>query len=327
MAPQKERYHPEQVSTGGKSEFETYKNEKDNLHYFHFNDENGQALLFSQGYKDARSRNGGIRSVEKNANRVEHHRDGDCHYFVIRAANRQEIARSRDFETAEEMEAAIKAMQQSLLAGVAIGLAPTLASKQQPAAIRKEAAHQPSRYRFNLEWQSRGRHEPLLGVIEYPVTGDKATLKGIDTAAIERFVSRFATPPVVPNPIKTMPPVVPAETKELTLMTPEGQLAEELLFQGESGLEARMNLAETGKKGMASDATFMAKVYAKSLESNDRVLIAERQGYVANTGEIAMPLQLDKLKPGTYRLQSDVDLHADGCIRHVAGSRLLHLVE
>lgn len=322
MAPPKDRYHLDRVSTGGKSEFETFKSEKDHLHYFHYNDENGQALLFSQGYKDARSRNAGISSVEKNAGRVERGLDGNCPYFIIRAGNKLEIARSREFADAAEMDAAIEQMQRSLQAGVAIGATPAQAPGQTPVAPKSEIVHQPSRYRFSLEWQHRGQDEPMLGIIEYPVTGDKATFKGMDTGAIERFVIRFAAPPPAR---KQRPPIasIPPETKELTLTTTEGLHVAENLFQNNMMLEVRMNLTEPGAAG---EATFMGKVYARSLDSGDDILLTEQQGFVADTGEIAMPVRLNELTPGTYRLLSNVDLHAGGAIKHLEASRLMHLV-
>ena len=325
MTSPKDRYHLERVSTGGKSEFETFKSEKDHLHYFHFNDENGQALLYSQGYKDARSRNGGISSVEKNVERVERCMAGDDHYFIIRAANKLEIARSRDFSGAAEMDAAIEGMQRSLLAGVAIGTTPAPTPKPAPVALKPETAHQPSRYRFSLEWQHRGQDEPLLGVIEYPVTGDKATFKGIDTNAIERFVTRFAAPP--PAKKQRRPEAIPPPpTKELTITTTEGSHIGDDLFQSSATLEVRMNLAEPGAAGATGDATFMAKVYARSLDSGASTLLAEQQGFVAETVEITMPVLLENLMPGSYRLVSNVDMHTGGSIKHLEGSRLVHLV-
>ncbi len=323
MTPQKDRYHLERVSTGGKSEFETFKNEKDHLHYFHFNDENGQALLYSQGYKDARSRNGGISSVEKNAKRVERCLEGDCPYFIIRAANKLEIARSRDFADEAEMDAAIDQMQRSLLAGVAIGTTPVLAPKQAPVASKPEPAHQPSRFRFSLEWQHRGQGEPMLGVIEYPVTGDKATFKGIDTGAIERFVTRFAAPPPAKKQHQPLLAMLPPQTKDLTITTTEGHNIGDNLFPGGTALEIHIDLAEPGAAG---EATFMAKVYARSLDSGDNILLAEQQGFVAETGGITMPVRLENLMPGSYRLVSNVDMHADGRIKHLEASRLVHLV-
>jgi len=67
-------------------------------------------------------------------------------------------------------------------------------------------------------------------------------------------------------------------------------------------------------------------VYARSLDSGDNILLAEQQGFVAETGGITMPVRLENLMPGSYRLVSNVDMHADGRIKHLEASRLVHLV-
>jgi uncharacterized protein YegP (UPF0339 family)/gas vesicle protein len=100
-------YNLSQKSQSGKAGFESFKGE-DGRYYFHFNDESGGAMLFSQAYKKSAERDVGIKSVQKNATikaRFEFLQEGDKHYFVLRAGNKFAIGRSRLFKNKAEMEA------------------------------------------------------------------------------------------------------------------------------------------------------------------------------------------------------------------------------
>lgn len=80
------------------------------LFYFHFNNENGEPLLFSEGYSSARSRDNGIKSLIRNAgleNRFEKREEGGKPYFIVRAGNRQEIGRSKAFDSSLDIDAII----------------------------------------------------------------------------------------------------------------------------------------------------------------------------------------------------------------------------
>ena len=91
--------------------FATLRNADDKGHYFFFLNASGQPILFSQSYSGARGRDNGIRAVIRNAgtaDRYERHQEDGVYYFVLRAANRQEIARSADFESEADLEAAIR---------------------------------------------------------------------------------------------------------------------------------------------------------------------------------------------------------------------------
>ncbi|MEM8887057.1 MAG: DUF1508 domain-containing protein [Bacteroidota bacterium] len=80
------------------------------LFYFHFNNEAGEPILFSEGYSSARSRDNGIKSLIRNAglaNRFEKREEGGKPYFIVRAGNRQEIGRSKTFDSALDIDAII----------------------------------------------------------------------------------------------------------------------------------------------------------------------------------------------------------------------------
>ncbi len=103
-------YNLDRASTSGKTGFESFKNEDDGEHYFHYNDDAGNAMWYSEGYTALRSRDNGIRSVIKNGvlkERYEIKEEGGQYYVVLRAGNRQEIARSRNFGSREEAEKSI----------------------------------------------------------------------------------------------------------------------------------------------------------------------------------------------------------------------------
>ena len=95
---------------------EAYKKEEgfasfqgdDGKYYFSYNDSNGKTLLRSETYENAAGRDNGIQSVIKNApdsnNYVTKEIDGN-HYIILRAGNKQEIARSCPYTDEKAMMA------------------------------------------------------------------------------------------------------------------------------------------------------------------------------------------------------------------------------
>ena len=113
-----DQYNLAQPSRLGQAGFESFKNENDDRFYFHFNDAKGVALLFSQAYRREIDRDKGVQSVIRNAaldERFERQNTEGGHFFTLRAANRQEIARSRDFLKAPELEKQLTFFRQNLL--------------------------------------------------------------------------------------------------------------------------------------------------------------------------------------------------------------------
>jgi uncharacterized protein YegP (UPF0339 family) len=92
----------------GAAGFHTFFDENRQEYFFSYNDEDGNTLLRSEGYTTAAARNNGIESVKKNAPiearwKKETALNGKYHYYVLRAANNQEIARSCYYEDHEKM--------------------------------------------------------------------------------------------------------------------------------------------------------------------------------------------------------------------------------
>lgn len=99
--------------------FDAFRDEADKQYYFLYNDENGNPILFSQGYRSAKSRDNGIRSLIKNGAipaRYEVKEENGRYYFIVRAGNRQEIARSKFFNNREEMTAIMAFLQGGIVA-------------------------------------------------------------------------------------------------------------------------------------------------------------------------------------------------------------------
>ena len=113
-----DQYNLGQQSRLGQAGFESFKNENDGCFYFHFNDDKGEALLFSQAYRREIDRDKGVQSVIRNAALdacFERQNTEGVHFFTLRAANRQEIARSRDFLKAPDLEKHLTFFRQNIL--------------------------------------------------------------------------------------------------------------------------------------------------------------------------------------------------------------------
>jgi uncharacterized protein YegP (UPF0339 family)/outer membrane protein OmpA-like peptidoglycan-associated protein len=82
----------------------------DKQHYFMLKDASASPVLYSQGYGSGAARDNGIKTVIKNGieeSRYEKVEKGGKYSFILRAGNRQEVAKSPSFETADQRDAAI----------------------------------------------------------------------------------------------------------------------------------------------------------------------------------------------------------------------------
>lgn len=100
-------YDFEYTSPKGTVGFESFNRKDKNASYFHFNDANGQALLFSRGFDATSKREKRIRQVisaSGKAPRYEIVEEDNKFYFILKERNNLEIARSRSFTNREETE-------------------------------------------------------------------------------------------------------------------------------------------------------------------------------------------------------------------------------
>jgi uncharacterized protein YegP (UPF0339 family)/outer membrane protein OmpA-like peptidoglycan-associated protein len=126
--------------------FESFNRKDKNASYFHFNDANGQALLYSRGF-DANSkcekRIRQVISASAKTSRFEIKEDGGSFYFILKEKNNLEITRSRSFISRTEAETQIAFVQAN---------APAYASAY-PEPMKRKSVNQ---YDFEILPSSEG---------------------------------------------------------------------------------------------------------------------------------------------------------------------------
>ena len=126
-----DQYDFTQESASGKAGFETFYSEKNQAHYFHYNDENGKAILFSESYPNPAVRDNGVESVKKNApleNRWKIVEEGGQYYYTLRAGNNQEIARGPMYDSEAGARAKMSFIQSNPTGLLAAAAIPVVAS-------------------------------------------------------------------------------------------------------------------------------------------------------------------------------------------------------
>jgi uncharacterized protein YegP (UPF0339 family) len=110
----RDNYDLTQSSKTGRVGFERFLNQERDRYYFHVNDCWGNALFYSEAYIGKASRDKGVRSTIRNSIIEENYtlkkipeRDRTVYFFALRAANGQEIGRSRYFDALWKLEACL----------------------------------------------------------------------------------------------------------------------------------------------------------------------------------------------------------------------------
>jgi uncharacterized protein YegP (UPF0339 family)/outer membrane protein OmpA-like peptidoglycan-associated protein len=109
-----DEYDFSQESKSGQPGFENFKNDIDGMHYFHFNDSDGKAILFSESYPTEAARDNGVESVKKNSPLEERWKiieENGKYFYSLKAGNHQEIARGFPFDTMEQLNASLAYLQ------------------------------------------------------------------------------------------------------------------------------------------------------------------------------------------------------------------------
>ncbi len=314
MSNLKDQYKLDQASSNGSVGFEAFKNEEDKLHYFHFNDEHGVAMLFSQGYQTAKSRDLCIVSLRKNVERAEKRQAKQHHYFVILAANKQEIGRSKNFPSGSEMEKGLAHFHALMAEHGGIPAAGPSLAKAKSEESRKLASPASKRYHFTLEWQERGDDEAMLGLISYPLEQQTVSFSGLDFAAIEAFTKGFLpgdnqAPAQEKSTFgsKKKPAVVPS-----TVEIQRHDL--EIQDKGQSTAKNLVALLDTLavqivlKPQPRENEPFTLSLSARNFDTNESINLFQISSLVGKDGKIEVHLPTESIPDGDFLLHSKVDL-------------------
>lgn len=138
-------YDLDHASPKGTLGFESFNRKDKNASYFHFNDADGQALLYSRGFDSNSKREKRIRQVivaSRKAQRYQIIEEGGRYYFIIKERNNLEIARSRTFATREEADLQVTFVKSN---------SPTYATAFPEPAKRKNV----NQYNFDIKTNSK----------------------------------------------------------------------------------------------------------------------------------------------------------------------------
>lgn len=201
MADPKSGYKLEQNSPAGRPGLESFKSEEDGLYYFHFNDEAGQPVLFSQGYATARQRTAHRNALRKRMHLPEAYQkssDKGAFFFTLLSAKGTELARSQNFDQQKERDAALQTLTETPESKTA-NPKPPPKKQAKPAPLKTGSTEEAdsrksvlsSRFRYNLIFRRMEEAQPLIGEIEYPVLKKRATFQGLDRNAIIGFIVQY----------------------------------------------------------------------------------------------------------------------------------------
>lgn len=300
-----------------KSGFRDFRDEETGFYFIQFLDEDGHVLLTSQSYKSKRSCDRGRETIMRSFSQEDHFErsttDGR-HFFTIKAGNHQEIARSRSFDSAEEMEKAVRLLKST--AG---------AIEDTPKVAVEEADQAPSKYSFRIDFYRNG--PDLRGRIEYSLNREKAVFDGLDIEAVRGFISSYLSGEEVKStpPRKRPPaPVVKKTEMEFHLFQDQKQL-DSFTLTNQAPFEVQLELEKS-----RPDSSFEASVYAKSMERGGQVLIGKRTGALGDSPVIRITVPPGSIGPGFYRLITSVSITAEKNEEKTAeleGSRLVQIYE
>ncbi len=218
-------------SESGLAGFENFFNSDNSKFYFHFNDEDGNALLYSQSYATEKGRDKGIKSLTANlvnSSRYEVKTD-EKFYFVIRAGNHQEIARSRFFDEKEKMLDAMD-FAKTFYAGEESEEISTSKAMLQSSKIKKEEVPS-SKQAFRIDIYNVGNGDEINGKIEHLLTKDKMTFSNLDPNELVQFIHTKIAEAKTANEL-------PQDRIELVSSTAPDVLSDEVSF---ADFEDRVN--------------------------------------------------------------------------------------
>jgi uncharacterized protein YegP (UPF0339 family) len=188
----RDQYDFEQPSPSQKPGFEVFYSDKHKAWFFHGNDVNGKAILFSQAYNTPENVEKGLQSALKNIEkgRIYKRTEGGQFFLNVVAGNNQEVGRSPFFKKEN-----IADNNLSFLKQVAKSSDPIISKETPILPIETTETildETPSRRSFRLYfYKNEDNGNRLNGRIE-DIANEKATIsfQGIDTPAIIGFIKQ-----------------------------------------------------------------------------------------------------------------------------------------
>ena len=363
MKNTKDRYNFSQSSRFQKPGFEIFEDKATKLHYFLFNDEEGESFLYSQGYRDRKSRDKAIKSVIRNAvigsryEKSESAGKSKRPYFILKAGNHQEIARSRSFDSKREMNAALKLLT-NISESVAIHDASDTALVQEEK-VKKNGNHKrtsPSpkkpltqdkmaRYRFTVTYYPDSK----VWVLKNDFAEESKTFKQLDGEKFHDFL-QAQVPEEIAGTLKKEAPAEPVERKAPTPAPPSPPIAakpriqlhelEKITFVNHNGEEKSQTITKKGFSEVrfeipesldlgehVTDVHCNARVLVKSMDNPRELLIGEISDRLTDGGKFSIPVITNRLKEGLNRITLSVALEEkDKGKKQLHGGQLVMII-
>lgn len=325
----KDKYELSRLSQSGKFGFEVFKDVESKLFYFHFNDEDGKAMVYSQSYRSKKSRDNAIKSVIKNVavpkHLVKKESPEEGHFFIIKGGNNQEIARSRFYAKKSEMNTFIGTLRKIDENVPVFDVTIKTTTKKEPSKkIKKEAiesraptngGQRPPRDKFSIT------HYPDSGVwvIKNDLSEATENFKNFNEIKIKEFI-QSQIPEVI---------VEKSEEKDFAIESLEMQIEGE--SQGEetdtgNGISGINFVTKDGtakaksikkadfsavafkipvlRQGDEKAIPYSARVFVKSLRSFKQLFIGEVTDFLAvEQGKLSIPIVPDFLERDLYKVR------------------------
>ncbi len=339
MNPQKDTYDFDYEAPYRQPGFITFKTEKGA--FFRFLDEEGKDVLFSQKYASTKSRDNGMESVKINSGNADRYRrveENGKFYFILKAANHQEIARSRKYSNELEMEAALILFKnycdkgafehkENPIPKLSTNISTKTKSPKKPPkktvpskvmVPTKEFSN--TKAAFRLELYHNDENSPISGIITNLHTDKKQNFKGLDETTIIDFI-KSNLPKTMKNhsSIKEslewkkrhaysqkepMSKVIFSEDLKEVNVFPEGSDSpSRSVSRKNSFFDVKIDLSEMD---YALGELCKAQVYAKSLSDGKVILLGNYEKTIGENGLLNLRVSGSVLKPGIYRLTSIV---------------------
>ncbi len=307
----KKEKNQKERATGTKLILVRYQNKENGLFHFRYEDAAGETILTSKrGYASSRSRDKGIIHTKANLSSYEIIENGGEYFFIIKSSgNNAELAKSKSYSKKEDAEQGHKLFKE------AVNLSLTKKHQKEKNVSNPETPatkiEAPPRYTFRLTfYPSDDESEKMNGNIDYILGNKKKNFKGLDINTIHTFVKenlpllqeKEPETTKVPktstkNPVIVLEPESPHLKMEII---EEGETSDSSFIHSENGTEIQLTIDPEAIVAIKGD--YEVSVFALSLESGRKTLIASKSGCLSADGQIRFAVFLNQFPSGPYRI-------------------------